>query len=925
MFRLPDPVRIKKQPSIRSGVYQVQRGRRQSKGRPQTCDHRRALRVDSATTLRPAGVEFDMKPSEAVTKQKKTLPAGKAIAGAAPAPEPPPTTVRQRINHFLILTAGVVATHFVLFAPSLLGFKVLLPLNFLATSLVYLPRTPEYADVPPGNPALSDQVFQFEFQRRFAAEEFRAGRIPLWDPYHYCGAPFVVPFWTPFNIPYYLVPHYVTLAWTHVLVALVAAGGAYVFFRQALGVGFWPAVVTAWCFPLTGFFVLWLGFYLTYTAAFLPWLFVAVESTVRRPRGLGGPALAVFTGLILISGAFDLAGQALLACGLYAVWRLGGAYLRDKKPVALVAPAAALTGAWVLGFLLAAPYWAPLTDYAKTGVRFESRGAQSHEERPPIGPSALAQFFVPYVYGETWPGWAWLSRAPNLQESAAQGYAGLFAALVLAPVGLSVRRLRSLNIFWLLLMVFASAWVLNLPGLVALLRLPGMNLMSHNRFLFVASFAILALAAAGLDAVARGEVVWRKAFFVPVGLLVAIGIAVGLEAALIDAAVSPDAPRSQDGIVKPPDPKQVSSPENVKGVAIARGYLRNYAIGAALMCVVGVFLWLLIARAPGRTAARVLSVALLADLLWIGWDQNPQTDPSLYYPPVASLVKLQERIKKEPGRVTGLQCIVPMMAQRFGLHDVRGYDAVDPKRIVNLLLELRDPRSGVFDYTKLQWWLPFLSSADPANPKKFKLLPALSMLNLRYIIGRPVEKNQQPPDPFAPVVIEGDDYWVYENPYVMPRVFVPDSVAVGLESNIIAALTQEPVRRNFDPRAVAYVSSGSGFEPGCKGRASIDGETPCEVRVKVNMETPGLLVLADQWYEGWNAYLDGKPLPILRANYAFRGVNLPKGEGQVVFRYEPASWSRGLRMFGFAFPAILMWSAASVWFGRRKAAPAPAA
>ena len=32
-----------------------------------------------------------------------------------------------------------------------------------------------------------------------------------------------------------------------------------------LGVGFWPAVVAAWCFPLTGFFQFWLGYYLSFT------------------------------------------------------------------------------------------------------------------------------------------------------------------------------------------------------------------------------------------------------------------------------------------------------------------------------------------------------------------------------------------------------------------------------------------------------------------------------------------------------------------------------------------------------------------------------------------------------------------------------------------------------------------------------------
>src|SRR5262249_1789765 len=151
------------------------------------------------------------------------------------------------------------------------------------------------------------------------------------------------------------------------------------------------------------------------------------------------------------------------------------------------------------------------------------------------------------------------------------------------------------------LMVLASAWVLNLPGLTAILRLPGMNLMSHNRFLFVVCFAILALAAAGLDAVARGEVVWHMAFFVPVGMLVAIGIAVASEALLIDAVIPLDVLRSDAGNIKrPKNAEEALSADNVAKVAVARGYVRDYAAAAALMCVAGVFLWLLVVRAPSR-------------------------------------------------------------------------------------------------------------------------------------------------------------------------------------------------------------------------------------------------------------------------------------------------------------------------------------
>jgi hypothetical protein len=861
-----------------------------------------------------------MKKSESIAEKKKSVIAAKPGAGVS-AREPVAATMRVRVARFFILIAGVVVTHFVLFAPSLLGLKVLLPVDYLAHPSVYLPMNrdggdvrpldPAFADVKPLNPALSDQVFQFEFQRRFAAREFRAGRIPLWDPYNYCGAPFVVPFFTPFNIPYYVFPHYITLAWTHVLVALVASGGAFVFFRRSLGVGFWPAAVAAWCYPLTGFFELWLGFYLSYTAAFLPWLFVAVESIVRRPLGWGGPGLALTTGLLLVSGAFDLAGQALLASGLFAVWRLGETFLRDRKPRALAGPVAALTTGWVLGFLLAAPYWAPLTEYANTGLRIKGRAdSETIEERPPIGWKALPQFFVPYIFGSTWPGWPWVSRSPNLQESAVQGYAGLFAALVLAPVGLAVRRLRSLNIFWLLLILLASSWILALPGFTAFLRLPVMNLMSHNRFLFVVVFAVLALAAAGLDAVANGEVVWRRAFFAPLALLAAIGLGCVLEAVMIDVVVPLDATHNAGGIT--------ASDSNPAAIAVARTLLRNYAIEAALTCAAAGLLWLLIVRATPRVAVPLLGVALLADLLWFGRGQNPQNDPALYFPAIPSLERLEQLTETAPGRVTGLTCLPPMMAQRFWLQDVRGYDAVDPARIVNLLLAVREPKSGVLGYARTQWWMPaFLQT--PAG--ELKLFPAVNMLNLRYLIGR----GNSPPDArFKPIVVNGDDYWVFENRDALPRVYVPPSVEAHGEKRIFQTITQAPAAFEFNPRAVAYVEDRIDLHGECKGSAEIVSETPCEIRVDANMETAGLLVLADQWYDGWKAYLDGAPLPVLKVNYALRGVRLPAGHGEVVFRYEPAGWSRGVKAFGFALPAVAAWSLAVAWFGRRRVATVPA-
>ena len=169
--------------------------------------------------------------------------------------------------------------------------------------------------------AAMDLVLLMEPQRRFAAAEVAAGRLPMWAPYDFAGAPFIWPKFSPFLALEYCTKSPVVLAWGALAAALVAGLGAYGFFRRALAVGFWPAAICAWCYPLTAFFIFWQGYPTDLAVYWLPWLLLAVEGTVRGRR-LAPAGLGVVTGLVLVSGHLDVAGQVLLGSGLYGLWRL---------------------------------------------------------------------------------------------------------------------------------------------------------------------------------------------------------------------------------------------------------------------------------------------------------------------------------------------------------------------------------------------------------------------------------------------------------------------------------------------------------------------------------------------------------------------------------------------------------------------------
>lgn len=83
----------------------------------------------------------------------------------------------------------------------------------------------------------------------------------------------------------------------------------------------------------------------------------------------------------------------------------------------------------------------------------------------------------------------------------------------------------------------------------------------------------------------------------------------------------------------------------------------------------------------------------------------------------------------------------------------------------------------------------------------------------------------------------------------------------------------------------------------------ITEETPTRVTLKVEKSRPAVLVLADAWYPGWRATVDGAPKEVVRVDGLFRGVELGEGAHDVVIEYDPASlkWGMGISALSAVF------------------------
>ncbi len=102
----------------------------------------------------------------------------------------------------------------------------------------------------------------------------------------------------------------------------------------------------------------------------------------------------------------------------------------------------------------------------------------------------------------------------------------------------------------------------------------------------------------------------------------------------------------------------------------------------------------------------------------------------------------------------------------------------------------------------------------------------------------------------------------------------------------------------------------AGLPPSPSARPSLvarfSEDRPEKVVAEVSSDSAGLLVLADLFYPGWKAEVDGRSTEILMADGVFRAVALTSGPHRVVFRYQPLSVQIGAALSGLALLAVAL-------------------
>lgn len=156
-----------------------------------------------------------------------------------------------------------------------------------------------------------------------------------------------------------------------------------------------------------------------------------------------------------------------------------------------------------------------------------------------------------------------------------------------------------------------------------------------------------------------------------------------------------------------------------------------------------------------------------------------------------------------------------------------------------------------------------------------------------------------------------EDVDIYENAQALPRAWVTSESRVLVESEILKTIRSGrlPDDSSWDPARTALMEPGGEVVQNAGGPTTVVVEKyeANRIDLSVSNSTPGILVLSENHYPGWRAYVDDANVDVMRVDYNLRGVKLGAGQHRVSFVYRPKSVLIGLLISLSTMVSLVVW------------------
>ncbi len=772
----------------------------------------------------------------------------------------------------------------------------------------------------------SDQYKAGYAFREFAASWLRSGHgFPQWNPYLLGGLPYVAAMHGDIFYPTFLLrmvmPTDHAMTWEFIIHLFLAGLFTYLFLRS-WSVSFLGALIGGLAYMLSGPIA---GYASPghdgklFVSALLPLALLLLVRGIRDGRGWAWGALAVTIGLAVLSPHPQLVQYLLLVSGAFALYLAfadGGAGTLERR-VAVRRLGYAL-GAVILGGLIGAVQFLPVREYVAWSPRVGGRGYDfATSFSMPI--EELINTLIPQFSGILELYWG-----RNFIHFHSE-YAG--AAVILlatAAVGSSLRpNVKSFRRFWTITLVVSLLWALG--GYTPFYRLiyavvPGTRYFrAPSTMMFASMFSVAVLAGLGAERVFARRVTPRFAVaWAGVAIVLAVlGVSGGFtNMAHVIAAGFPPELQADERIAA-----------NLSSVVF--GTLRSVLV---LLIAAGLC-WAVSTERLGIRAAGISFAVLVALDLWsierLYWIFSPPASVLYASDPAIDYV----RQAKEPGRVIALELGVAGQPGDPAFHG-DGLMSHD----VRSLLGYHGNELGRFE----------LLMSKPAPDAAYPLEPQLDPVIWRHENAQYLYTTL--PDSLMPTLqsqahIEaaftklvgpvrnaaGSMVYLYKLPGDNPASWLATSMVKAPDDQALSTVRDarfDPTRAAIvDPDASAIAATQLQSMPAAPAqRTTVTRYEPGAIDIGLDQPaTSGqALIVAENFYPGWQATVDGKPAPVARMDYNLIGVAMPAGGRSVSLRFVDAAYEQGKTVTLLALAvAVLLWIAGAVIDRRRSPALQP--
>ena len=760
----------------------------------------------------------------------------------------------------------------------------------------------------------SDQYIAGYAFREFAATTLKAtGSFPLWNPYQFGGMPFIAAMHGDIFYPTFLLrmvlPTDVAMTWGFMIHVFLAGAFTYLFLRRA-GFSFPGALVGGLAYMLSAH----IATYVQpghdgklFVAALLPLLLWTVTAWVRDGRLWALGAIAAVVGLDILTPHPQLLEYSLLTAGAYAIVLAVG-LVRDGRGTGRLA-VSRLVGALVavgVGLAIGAVQFLPVREYVGWSPRASGIGTYERATSFAKNPQELLNAYLPEFTGILDHYWG--PNGIHLQGD----YAGV-VVLMLAGLGIGGmrhdRRSRQLW-FWGITVIVALLWALgahtpfyNIPFYLV----PGTKYFrAPDSVFFIGTLGIAVFAARGVERVLTSEATRKYltgwvVFAAAIALLAATGV--------LTAFARSVAPEGRLDMV------------DANNGALIVGALRSllFVVVAALV----MFRAADIRRRAGRFAP-VVAIALLTALDLFVVDHQYWT----FSPPAAQLYHSDAALDylrnlKQPGRVLALEM------QDGG--DYALYDGAE-------LMTHRALNPLGYHGNEIARFNTLVGIPQGSGPNDESRRLILTNSNIRRLTATQyILANSNRLSTMIPGITQvagppaedptGATNYLYRLPEPAPFAWVAPVIVKAPDEAVLAAVTDPRFNVEtaalFDPSApvtgVANVTNlpqptgiAVRFNAYSAGRMSMDLESAAPVGAA--------LVVAENFYPGWSATVDGKQAAIGRAQYSMIGVQLPAGARHIELEFASQPYETGKAVTWAAILITLLALAGGALMERRRIA-----